>query len=76
MYIFIPGSIPYTYIAMHSSRRHIYIYVYVCVCVYTLYIYIYIYRRHGNPLQCSCLENPMDREAWWSTVHGVAKSQT
>ena len=30
----------------------------------------------GNPLQCSCLENPMDRGAWWATVHGVAKSWT
>ena len=29
---------------------------------------------HGNPLQYSCLENPMDRGAWWATVHGVAKS--
>ena len=31
---------------------------------------------HGNPLQCSCLENPMDRGAWRATVHGVSKSQT
>ena len=31
---------------------------------------------NGNPLQYSCLENPMDREAWWAPVHGVAKSQT
>ena len=31
---------------------------------------------HGNSLQCSCLENPMYREAWWATVHGIAKSQT
>ena len=31
---------------------------------------------NGNPLQCSCLENPMDRRAWWATVYGVAKSQT
>ena len=31
---------------------------------------------NGNPLQYSCLENPMDREAWWATVHGVAKSGT
>ena len=30
----------------------------------------------GNPLQCSCLENPTDRGAWWATVHRVAKSQT
>ena len=31
---------------------------------------------HGNPFQYFCLENPMDREAWRATVHGVAKSQT
>ena len=31
---------------------------------------------HGNTLQYSCLENPMDRGAWWATVHSVAKSQT
>ena len=31
---------------------------------------------HGNPLQFSCLENSMDREAWQATVHRVAKSQT
>ena len=30
--------------------------------------------EHGNPLQYSCLENPMDRGAWWATVHRVAKS--
>ena len=33
-------------------------------------------RGHGNPLQYSCLENPMDREAWQATVLGVTKSQT
>ena len=31
---------------------------------------------NGNPLQYSCLENPKDREAWWATVHGIAKSWT
>ena len=31
---------------------------------------------HGNPLQYSCLENPMDRGAWWATVHRVAKSRS
>ena len=32
--------------------------------------------EHGNPLQYSCLENPMDRGAWWATVHGVAELET
>ena len=31
---------------------------------------------HGNPLQYSCLENPMDKGAWQVMVHGVTKSQT
>jgi len=31
---------------------------------------------NGNPLQYSCLENPMDRGAWWATVHRVTKSWT
>ena len=31
---------------------------------------------NGNPLQYSCLENPMGGRAWWATVHGVAKNQT
>ena len=31
---------------------------------------------HGNPLQYSCLENPLDRGGWWATVHGVAESDT
>ena len=30
---------------------------------------------NGNPLQYSCLENSMDRGAWWATVHGAAKSR-
>ena len=31
---------------------------------------------NGNPLQYSCLENPMDRGTWWATVHGVTESET
>ena len=33
-------------------------------------------KGNGNPLQYSCLENPMDKRAWWDTVHGIAKSHT
>ena len=31
---------------------------------------------HGNAVQCSCLESPTDRGAWWATVHGVTLGQT
>ena len=31
---------------------------------------------NGNPLQCSCLENAKDGEAWWAAVYGVAQSRT
>ena len=33
-------------------------------------------KGNGNPLQCSCLENPRDGEAWWAAVYGVAQSWT
>ena len=33
-------------------------------------------KGNGNPLQYSCLENPLDRGAWWVMIHGVAKSRT
>jgi len=44
--------------------------VYYTVCIHTCW------RGNGNPLQSSCLENPMDRGACWATVHSIAKSQT
>ena len=31
---------------------------------------------NGNPLQCSCLENPRDRGAWWAAIYGAAQSRT
>ena len=37
---------------------------------------IFVGDGNGNPLQYSCLENPMDRGVWWAAVHGVAKSRT
>ena len=35
-----------------------------------------VWKGNGNPLQCSCLENPRDGRAWWTTVYGVAQSWT
>ena len=35
-----------------------------------------IWEGNGNPLQCSCLENPRDRGAWWTAIYGVAESDT
>ena len=40
---------------------------------FTTLLINYIGEENGNPLQYSCLENPMDREAWQATVHGVAR---
>ena len=39
-------------------------------------ITVLICKGNGTPLQYTCLENPMDRAAWWAVVHGVAKSRT
>ena len=49
----------------HLSKFHIYALVY---CIGG--------EGNGTPLQHSCLENPMDRGAWWAAVHGVSRSQT
>ena len=43
-----------------------------CLVSYSLYS---SGEGNGNPLQCSCLENPMDGRAWWAAVHGVEKSR-
>ena len=37
---------------------------------------LWIGEGNGNPPQCSCLENPMDRGAWWVTVHSITKNRT
>jgi len=53
---------------VHETRR----------CAFNPWIPKIPWRRggHGNPLPYSCLENPMDKGAWWATVHEVTKSQT
>ena len=53
----------------------------LCVCTHQS-IFNFMTTRYvqgegnGNPLQYSCLENPIDGGAWWAAVHGVARSQT
>ena len=50
---------------------------YLCEkCYKPITIQYYIGEGNGNPLQYSCLENPMDRGAWWAAVYGVAQSWT
>ena len=41
-----------------------------------VYAEFYIWRRKWQPTPVCCLENPMDRGAWWATVHGILKSWT
>ena len=45
-------------------------------CGFDLWVWKISWRKKCSPLQDSCLRNPMDRGAWWATVHGVAKSKT
>ena len=40
------------------------------------FLSINLRRASGNPLQCSCLENPRDGGAWWAAIYGVTQSQT
>ena len=43
---------------------------------FTLFFHFHALEGNGNPLQCSCLENPRDGGAWWAAVYGVAQSWT
>ena len=45
-------------------------------CIISRYLFCLVGEGNGNPPQCSCLESPVDRGAWWAAVHGVAQSQT
>ena len=45
-------------------------------CVFELKPVSFYGEGNGNPLQCSCLENPRDRGTWWAAVYGVAQSRT
>ena len=47
--------------------RETHLYIHMCVD---------IGEGNGNPLQCSCLENPRDGRAWWAAISGIAQSRT
>ena len=49
---------------------------YIIYVMHNMYLYTYTLEKEMATLQYSCLENPMDRGAWWAIVHGVTKSQT
>ena len=50
--------------------------IFVLMCVYALLVKLFIGEGNGNPLQCSCLENPRDGGAWWAPIYGVTQSRT
>ena len=60
---------------VEKMDTHIYI-LKIRNCHLRIQLHYFIREGNGTPLQYSCLENPMDREAWWAAVHGVAKSRT
>ena len=65
-------------VLMSSFIANEVMYYNTCLIQKSSYLQIYVVPQegNGNPLQYSCLENPMDRGAWWAAVHGVAKSWT
>ena len=69
-------------IPSQNSRKYLMFIIFLKVLYFATgssfldYLFLKIGEGNGNPLQYSCLENLMDRGAWWATVHRVAKSQT
>ena len=63
---------------LHFCNFHKYIYIMVINTLRQIFQSFWSINGegNGNPLQYSCLENPMDGGAWWAAVHGVVKSQT
>ena len=57
------------------SHRYLYYFHFFFFFIW-LSVYCVLGEGNGNPLQYSCLGNPMDGGVWWATVHGVVKSQT
>ena len=69
-------SLIFLSLSLLHTDSHICIYIYFMLLL-LLWNYILCNGEgDGTPLQYSCLENPMDRGAWWAAVHGVATSWT
>ena len=76
---FLPSFFPYFYNLLSFS-----LHIYLCIFIFSFLgeysilwdLAVLIGEGKGNPLQYSCLENPMDRGVWWAAVHEVAQSRT
>ena len=60
----------------HINKMEYYSAIKIMKLYHLLQLVIITGEGNGTPLQYSCLENPMDRGAWWAAVHGLAKSLT
>ena len=70
------GDDPMLHSAWDDSKRKKELDSCLMLICYLPHTHAFYGEGNGNPLQYSCLENPMDRGAWWAAVHGVIKSQT
>ena len=63
---------------LQTAKGHFPNYQYFRLLLCRLHLILYLPQVYGNgtPLQYSCLENPMDRGAWWAAVHGVTRNRT
>ena len=69
------SSLSVKFCSMCNLDASFYIFKKIQIDSYYLRQRILVGEGNGNPLQDSCLENPMDGRAWWAAVHGVSKSQ-
>ena len=65
-------------IKIHSTKLCFFFTKYITLTITCLCMPFFLFcgEGNGNPLQCSCLENPRDGGAWWAAVYGIAQSQT
>ena len=77
LFMFVIDHIQQNKILSYCSEVQVYVHTHTHTHTHThIYTYSYIGEGNGTPLQYSCLENPVDRGAWWAAVHGVSQSRT